>query len=237
MPTSPNKCLATERQRHKSGNSGVRGISDEKGHVHTCIIQPRDLHAPQTEESLPALLPLAEESIEHAGHPLDGYIYTEVENAVPSPQGTESHVPYNNYIHREGRAILCMYNYSSEDRLAGTAEGQRWTDIMAGCCALVMEETGGDMGLLEAVWRMCIQNEDAIYAMRHIDMRTSPAERTNNGRWHDVYPDEDGFFFLLGTDNGKGVARMLADHPGQFGRKTIEKVRVFPHGDCGPCLC
>ncbi|KAF4966836.1 hypothetical protein FZEAL_10609 [Fusarium zealandicum] len=37
----------------------------------------------------------------------------------------------------------------------------------------------------------------------------------------------DDFLALLATDNGKGVARMLATYPRLFGRKVIARARVF----------
>lgn len=38
----------------------------------------------------------------------------------------------------------------------------------------------------------------------------------------------DHFFALLATDNGKGVARMVAAYPEMFGRKIIDRVVIYP---------
>jgi hypothetical protein len=44
------------------------------------------------------------------------------------------------------------------------------------------------------------------------------------------------FFALLGTENGKGCAWMLADYPLMFGRKVITKAVVDPWSDL-PNIC
>ncbi|SPQ20321.1 bc679d9c-9bc0-40a6-86af-9820c1cef2c1 [Thermothielavioides terrestris] len=41
--------------------------------------------------------------------------------------------------------------------------------------------------------------------------------------------DDDEFFALLGTDNGRGVAQMLGTYPLMFGYKVIQKVLPSPH--------
>lgn len=47
----------------------------------------------------------------------------------------------------------------------------------------------------------------------------------------DLGPSE-GFWALLATDNGKGLARMLGTYPEYFGRKTIVKVRIWSQQLC-----
>lgn len=43
----------------------------------------------------------------------------------------------------------------------------------------------------------------------------------------DLFRDEPDFFALLGTSHGSGPSRMLCSYPGIFGRKVIEKIRLY----------
>lgn len=51
-----------------------------------------------------------------------------------------------------------------------------------------------------------------------------------NASFVDISVDDDIFFALLATDNGKGVARMLASYPGCFGGKTVTRARIYKAG-------
>lgn len=84
---------------------------------------------------------------------------------------------------------------------------------------------------------MCIVNTDTLSVISSIDRRLKQPH-TAVLRHVDIHPSEDDYFFaLLGSENGKGIARMLADFPHFYGRKTITKVRVYPSSKVGPALC
>lgn len=83
---------------------------------------------------------------------------------------------------------------------------------------------------------MCVSNEETRSIILGID-RNLQEPLDKNLRHLDIYDGEDKFFALLGSDNGKGVARMLADFPHFYGWKTISKVRVYPSSEVGPALC
>ncbi len=53
----------------------------------------------------------------------------------------------------------------------------------------------------------------------------------------DVLDTDDNFFALLGSDHGKGPARMLAAYPVMFGRRIIARARLFYRRNSLPDLC
>ena len=44
-------------------------------------------------------------------------------------------------------------------------------------------------------------------------------------------PGEEGFFALLGSENGKGAAYLLLQHSGIIGKKTIKEIVTYKSGD------
>jgi hypothetical protein len=52
-------------------------------------------------------------------------------------------------------------------------------------------------------------------------------------QWKTFNRGDDGFDELLGTDNGKWVARMLKDHHNEMGNKDIESISAVRVGDAG----
>lgn len=74
------------------------------------------LDAPQ----MPTLNTNIEGWLREAGHPDDGYVLVQVENVPEQPHAGPP--PYHDYVHKDGRAILCMYNFAAND----------WVDIQAG---------------------------------------------------------------------------------------------------------
>lgn len=179
--------------------------------------------------AIPAVYDHCRDMLTDLGLPNNGYKLIQAFN-VPRT----NHTPYQNYVHEDGKAILCMFNYAHLDNLYGSRR-MCWSDIMAACCARVMAASGGgDMSKLVAVVRLVIENKETCSVMRWIAQNSS----SRNSKFFDVLATDDGFFPLLATDNGKGVAFMLKDHPRQFGRKIITRARVYPTGtNEGPCIC
>lgn len=75
---------------------------------------------------------------------------------------------------------------------------------------------------------MTIANEVTLGVIRFLRLQS----KVGDTEPVDLRAGADGFFALLGTDNGKGVARMLAAYPQMFGRKTISCVRIYTNNIC-----
>lgn len=180
-------------------------------------------------------------------------MFIEAKNSVPSPVPRDEQVPYQNYVHAEGKAVLCLFNAASRDSMSGRPERIFWSDMMAFCCASVMRVTGGTMGGIEAIWRLSIKNKvfqsrpytllvQMCLVLRRPQVQYQPLtvpcyyQTTQDVVRHVVVETpgrlefavrDDAFFALLAADNGKGVGRMLASYPGMFGRRLMTRVRVF----------
>lgn len=85
--------------------------------------------------------------LQEAGHPDDGYVFADVRNTPV----VSARPCYGNYVHKDGRAILCMFNFASDDLLLGTPARMYWPDLMAVAFSRVMAAYGGDSRALEAV--------------------------------------------------------------------------------------
>ena len=137
---------------------------------------------------------------------------------------------YQNYIHASGRSIVCVNNYASRDTLRGTPGCLFWSDHIAiGYFDVVTNTTrdgfipfDGSTKNLETVWRVLIQNRDTHTVIQEIQARHQGEEQPLL-----IDNTDDGFYALLGSDNGKGIARMLASYPQMFGRKTISQVQIW----------
>lgn len=158
------------------------------------------------------------------GHPENGYVLAQVKN----PGMDDSTPPYQNLVHKDGRIVLCMYNYAANDVNFGTPARMYWPDLMAVSISRVMASTGGNAKSLEAIWRIAIDNQDT----NRIIGEAMEKHRIPEDGFVDIPAGEDEFFALLATDNGKGSARMLATYPQMFGKKTISRVRVFKKRLC-----
>ncbi|TFB06617.1 hypothetical protein CCMA1212_001278 [Trichoderma ghanense] len=163
--------------------------------------------------------------------PSNGYQMVQV-NSVPHRDPS----PYTNYVHRNGRVILCMYNFAEMD--ANNENRMHWSDLMAVSASRVASVNGAtSMEELEAIWRISIVNPETNAVIAAVDCRIfgsgSSKEET---RYFDLTPEDgDEFFALLGTVHRKGPLRMLAAYPRFFGCKTIARVRVYPNDS--PNLC
>lgn len=149
-------------------------------------------------------------------------------HSVSAPQSLGQHSAYDNAIHASGRSIVCLNNNSANDTLRSTSQ-LYWSDHMAIAYHSVVtsvtndagQHFGGSTKSLETVWRHLIANTDTLAVIRVVTNL-----HPNEGLIFDVANTTDSFRALLGTDNGKGIARMLASYPQLFGRKIISHVRV-----------
>ncbi|KAH6622543.1 hypothetical protein F5144DRAFT_655860 [Chaetomium tenue] len=167
--------------------------------------------------------------LEEAGLPLEGYHGVYVFNV--SFEGDRVG-PYLNYVHRGGSAVLCWVNLAKDDAMGENR--LHWSDIMAASCfrtMAAMNAGGGHnsaprcgMTALLAIVRFNVVNRvtTAVVVKVHSQRpRATPGPLT-------LRPGEADFFALLGTENGKGVARMLGAYPRMFDQKIIASTRIDP---------
>jgi hypothetical protein len=157
------------------------------------------------------------------GVPQDKYVGVETLNVPDCSQGNP---PYRNFVHSEGRAILCWHNFAVADAL-----GERrmfWSDLMAVSCSCAMAAQnaaslpppGGatsrrprcKMANLVAILRLTIVNQTTTHLIATFGPLVRPPDHLLVLR-----SDQTEFFALLGTPNGKGPARMPAAYPEMFG--------------------
>lgn len=170
--------------------------------------------------------------LEEAGQPKDRYQYIGVNNV-----DQDGPTPYYNYVHRDGKSLLCFYNFAELDTNGN--ERMHWSDLMAVCCSRIMSVNGrSDMANIEWIWRISIVNEETKSVIDAIDQRRSPNLMARN-RVVDLTSEDDDFFSLLGTVHGKGPARMLAAYPLFFGGKIMKRVRIYPASSAraNPHIC
>ena len=91
-------------------------------------------------------------AITEAGHPTRDYVL------ILAGNPGNRQWAYQNYVHKTGKAILCMNNYANRDLLLGRPEQIFWSDMMAVCHAQVVSDNGGKAENLEAIWRVFIKN-------------------------------------------------------------------------------
>ncbi|KAJ6784482.1 hypothetical protein PWT90_05603 [Aphanocladium album] len=149
---------------------------------------------------------------------------------APGGGSTAEQAVYDNIFHLSGRSIICVNNNAANDSLRAVT-GLRWSDYLAiGYSEMVRQgqhtssHTTGAAGVstrnLETVWRYMVANPDTQAVMRVVSYRLHDNTKVA------IQSGTDEFFALLGTDNGKGVAYLLADFPQMFGRKIISHVSI-----------
>lgn len=174
------------------------------------------------------------------GSPVRGYVLTKVSNedrdgSTPAAESHWRSLICQNYVHSDGKAILCMANFARTDKLWGKPDRVFWSDLRAASCARVMDKyPGGSMAALEHIWRINVINMDTLAVMDYIEGRLGAKGQAS----FDVAAGSDDFFALLATAHGSGPARMLAAYPNMFGCKTIERATVYMPEDEKECrLC
>ncbi|KAG5743998.1 hypothetical protein H9Q69_012787 [Fusarium xylarioides] len=171
------------------------------------------------------------EGLERHSEPENGYILVDVNSTTPNPSEVP---PYTNYIHQNGRVIMCLHNYKTDD-LTAKEGALKWTDIMAASCVAAMSISGrpANMDGITSIWRISVKNtqtEKIINKLRDIYRPT--------GDYFEITPAADDLFFaLLESDHGRAVAGLLREYPWMFGFKTITSATVFlSKGDEFPSL-
>lgn len=161
--------------------------------------------------------------------PTEGYA-----NMKIKCEGCDKGPAYINSIHKSGQALLCIANFSSYDPLrTNNLPGQMWwSDLIAIAIEMTMAETNGDPTTLQKIWRVNVINEKTNCM---IDQARNDPSTDTKKECFVLTPDSEYFFALLGTDNGAGIARMLATYPHMFGGKTISKVQVYDQGTVYMC--
>ncbi|KAK4094094.1 hypothetical protein Purlil1_1585 [Purpureocillium lilacinum] len=171
--------------------------------------------------------------LDESGSPTEDYVLLQIHNV--GEDWKKNGPPYLNYVHAQGKAILCMSNFGDQDLLRGRPGHMFWSDLMAVGCSRVVTSHGGDLKSLEKIWRITIKNPLTRAVVNHAVVRTKfSLDGLQNSL--EFAAGSDHFFALLATDNGKGVARMLAAFPEMFGRKTIDRVVIYPQKG-SPHIC
>ncbi|KAJ9162304.1 hypothetical protein NKR19_g1422 [Coniochaeta hoffmannii] len=164
------------------------------------------------------------EGLKELNQPTDEYMFIEVHSRGPLDEPPEvakrRQSPYQNYVHRDGRTILCMVNYADRDLRYKTEEQLWWSDLMAGCYSRVTKtwKTTADIQPLESIWRVFISNPQTLAV---IDRIVGEGKDTI-----EIPAGDDRLFALLATSHGKGPGRMLVTYPHLFGRVFIRSVRI-----------
>lgn len=162
-------------------------------------------------QSLPANI------ADFAGKPGD-YVLAET-----TPKGAKE-VAYSNYLNAKAGIIIASYNYAIKDVTEDDPTGKGrlnnseilWHQYRE---AAVQAHLQAPTPLTEIV-RSSIQNEDT--------MRVMTAGMAVKDRWQESMrePGTPAFLRLLGTDNCKAAAFLLADHTQAFQRRTITRIVI-----------
>ncbi|KAL7892111.1 major facilitator superfamily domain-containing protein [Trichoderma sp. SZMC 28014] len=157
--------------------------------------------------------------LEEAGQPKDRYQYIGVNNV-----DQDGPTPYYNYVHRDGKSLLCFYNFAELDTNGN--ERMHWSDLMAVCCSRIMSVNGrSDMANIEWIWRISIVNEETKSVIDAIDQRRSPNLMARN-RVVDLTSEDDDFFSLLGTIPVKFTLKIFAKLDSK--NAQVDEVAVSP---------
>ncbi|KAL7904865.1 hypothetical protein GGI35DRAFT_484081 [Trichoderma velutinum] len=203
---------------------------NERGQIYTPFpeIAPRYTTAINP-PYMPQIGDTLEDILDRNGQPKDRYQLVQVKTL-------DSLAPaYYNYVHQDGRVILCMYTFASMDL---NKERMHWSDLMAVSASRAMSVNGGStMEQLEAIWRVSIVNDETNGVIDAIDRRIygENGQKDETRFFELTTEDGDELFALLGTVHRKGPARMLAAYPKFFGEKKMVRVRVYPQDS--PNLC
>jgi hypothetical protein len=83
---------------------------------------------------------------------------------------------------------------------------------------------------------MNIANELTRSILTRIGSTMAPVPADENiPRCRTICAEDDDFLALLGTENGRGIASMLAAYPHFYRWKDITGVIVYPDDGDGPC--
>ncbi|KAF5563229.1 hypothetical protein FPHYL_5328 [Fusarium phyllophilum] len=165
-----------------------------------------------------------EMTLKDNNEPTNGYILVDVDSTTPNPQ---KKTPYSNYVHKDGRVLMCLYNYKKDDPTP-KEQALRWTDIMAASCVQAISPSTR-LPILDgitSIWRINIAR-DNTQTHKIIDMLRR-IHKSTGGPFEITPAADDLFFALLESDHGRGVASLLIDYSWMFSFKTITSAIVFP---------
>ena len=136
---------------------------------------------------------------------------------------------YDNYYNLPQGYIVSSFNYGPKHEFDALgienpiyADVTYWSDVVFIEWQSQAQDRGLDVRGLNYVFRYDISNAETILVMEQIFMGVSRP-------WPgiEVQMSHSAGLAMLGTPNGRGVAWLLATHKEQFGRRTIESVRVW----------
>ncbi|KAM0414638.1 hypothetical protein ACHAPT_013521 [Fusarium lateritium] len=198
---------------HRRPNPCRYKLPPQLSPVYTTVIDPAEM---------PALDGSTMDALQEHGDPKHGYKLVQVKS---QRSGVSSEAAYQNYIHEEGRAIICVFNYKARDETPSYQQFS-WTDILVASCVQALAErnrSAGTMVALFSIWRLNIDNGQT---QRLITALAS--KNQHPGAPFEICEDEPLFFALVASDHGRGIASLLRDYPWMFGFKTLVSATILP---------
>ncbi|KAF5653173.1 hypothetical protein F25303_2603 [Fusarium sp. NRRL 25303] len=164
-----------------------------------------------------------ETTLEDHSEPKNGYILVDVDSTTPNPR---EQAPYLNYVHEDGRVIMCLFNYKELDPTP-KEQALKWADIMAASCVEALSPSGR-LPILQgitSIWRISI-DRDNRQTHKIIDMLRDIHKST--GGPFEITPAVDDLLFLdVWLQN-----HHLSHRVSGFGRSRVTKFSLET-GTCG----
>jgi hypothetical protein len=133
---------------------------------------------------------------------------------------------YNNWYNARQKCIL---NYSNYKRLDRNSANQRlfpsevvWQSwLLVGQCFPNFEPSS-----LRMIARCCVINLSARRAIWYAARRSTCLYADRSSGWAVYTKDDEGFYAILGSDNGASSMRLLIDHKYELGGRIVERIVV-----------
>ena len=133
---------------------------------------------------------------------------------------------YNNWYNARQNCILHYSNYKRQDTNPANQRlfpseviwqswllvGQRFPNIKPSS--------------LRMIARCCVVNLSARRAIWYAARRSSCLYEDCSSGWAVYTKDDEGFYAILGSDNGASSMRLLIDHKHELGRRIVERIVV-----------
>jgi hypothetical protein len=132
-------------------------------------------------------------------------------------------IPYSNWYNP--KAIMARENFRARDTYSNSqrlyASEVLWQSFLS---------AHGDPHKLSTIIRHSVINASSRTAIWHAARKSSCTDDGTKG--YKVYTKwNDGFYAILGSQNGANSMRILLDHKAKIGYRTVEKVVVLPCHD------
>ena len=142
----------------------------------------------------------------------------------------EADPAYMNYFDGRSGVVVAAANFKHRDSTA--ADQRLWpSEVMWYSWVRVARQQGAGVSGLRAFVKYFVINESTQKVIWEAFKHSSHTrEEPKRGRI-EYTPQDQSFYALLGSVNGKSSMRMLLDHKGHIGYRTVEKVIVVSDSD------